>query len=106
METAKIEPIPGGTITSSQGFHAGATYAGIKKKATDILDLGLLFSEAPCVTAALFTGNRIKSAPVILCQRKMQNGNALAVIANSGCANASTGEQGLARPGQAPFKIE
>ncbi len=96
METAKIESISGGTVTSPQGFHAGATYAGIKQKAADSLDLGLLFSEAPCVTVALFTDNRIKSAPVILCQEKMQKGNALAVIANSGCANASTGEQGLA----------
>ncbi len=96
MGATKIDFIPGGTITSPQGFCAGATYAGIKKNAKDSLDLGILFSEAPCVTAGLFTTNRIKSAPVVLCQERLQRGRTLAIIANSGCANASTGEQGLA----------
>jgi len=96
MEAAEIDFIPGGTVTSPQGFHAGATYAGIKKKAEDSLDLGILFSEAPCVATALFTTNRIKAAPVVLCQERLQNGRAVAVVINSGCANAFTGEQGLA----------
>ncbi len=95
METGKIDFIPGGTITSPEGFYAGATYAGIKK-AEDSLDLGILFSEAPCVTAGLFTNSKIKSAPVTLCQEKLREGRALAVVVNSGCANAYTGEQGLA----------
>ncbi|MFC2016097.1 bifunctional glutamate N-acetyltransferase/amino-acid acetyltransferase ArgJ [Chloroflexota bacterium] len=96
MEAPKIDFIPGGTVTSPQGFCAGATYAGIKKNVEHSLDLGILFSEEPCVTAALFTTNRIKSAPVILCQERVQKGSAVAVVANSGCANASTGEEGLA----------
>ncbi|MFC1933162.1 bifunctional glutamate N-acetyltransferase/amino-acid acetyltransferase ArgJ [Chloroflexota bacterium] len=96
MEEAKIEFIPGGTVTSPEGFAAGATYAGIKKKAEHSLDLGILFSEAPCVAAALFTTNKIKSAPVLLCKDRLQRGRAIAVVANSGCANAFTGEQGLA----------
>lgn len=95
MEASKIDFIPGGTVTSPQGFRAGATYAGIKKKAEHSLDLGILFSEAPCVSAALFTTNRIKSAPVVLCQERLQKGRAVAVVVNSGCANAFTGEQGL-----------
>ncbi len=95
METAKIDFIPEGTVTSPQGFCAGATYAGIKKKTADVLDLAILFSEEPCVTAALFTTNKIKSAPVVLCQQRLQKGRAVAVVVNSGCANASMGEQGL-----------
>ncbi len=95
MAIAKIDFMPGGTVTSPKGFYAGATYAGIKK-AKDSLDMGILFSEAPCVTAALFTTNRIKSAPVVLCQARLQKGRAVAIVVNSGCANASTGEQGLA----------
>ncbi len=80
-----------------EGFYAGATAAGIKKKkAGPGLDLGVLFSEVPCVTAALFTTNRIKSAPVILCQERLLKGKAVALVANSGCANASTGAPGLA----------
>ncbi len=96
MVEAKIEFIPEGSITSPQGFHAGATYAGIKKKVKDGLDLGILFSEAPCVATALFTTNRIKAAPVVLSQQRLQEGRARAVVVNSGCANAFTGEQGLA----------
>jgi glutamate N-acetyltransferase/amino-acid N-acetyltransferase len=90
---AKIEFIASGSVTSAQGFHAGATGAGIKKK--DALDLGILFSEAPCVATALFTTNKIKAAPVVLCQQRLQSGRAVAVVVNSGCANACTGEQGL-----------
>ena len=92
---AKIEFIPAGTITSPHGFLAGATYAGIKKGTEDALDLGILFSKVPCVATALFTTNKIKAAPVILSQKRLQSGRATAVVVNSGCANACTGEQGL-----------
>ena len=90
---AKIEFVPEGTVTSPEGFQAGATCAGIKEE--NKLDLGILFSEAPCVTAALFTTNKVKAAPVVLCQERLQRGRAVAVVVNSGCANAFTGEQGL-----------
>ena len=93
---AEVEFIPSGSVTSPQGFYAGATYAGIKKKAKDSPDLGILFSKAPCAAAALFTSNRIKAAPIVLSQQRLQDGRAVAVVVNSGCANACTGEQGLA----------
>ncbi len=92
---AKIEFIPGGTVTSPKGFRAGATCAGIKKEANHGLDLGILFSEASCVATALFTTNKVKAAPIVLCQERLQGGRAVAVVVNSGCANAFTGEQGL-----------
>ena len=92
---ANIEFIPEGTVTSPKGFRAGATCAGIKKEAEHGLDLGILFSEAPCVATALFTTNRVKAAPIVLCQERLQGGRAVAVVVNSGCANAFTGEQGL-----------
>ena len=95
MET-KIEFIASGGITSPRGFHAGATYAGIQKKTKDGLDLGLLFSEVPCVATALFTTNQIKAAPIVWCQQRLKSGRAVAVVVNSGCANACIGEQGLA----------
>jgi len=97
---AQIETIPEGTVTSPEGFFAGATSAGINKKAGDKLDLAVLFSETPCVAAALFTTSRIKAAPVVLSQQRLQQrlrqGEAGAVVVNSGCANAFTGEGGLA----------
>ncbi len=90
-----IEFIPEGTITSAKGFMAGATFAGINKHARYNLDLGILFSEVPCVATGLFTSNKIKAAPVILCQDRLPSKTARAVVVNSGCANAGTGEQGL-----------
>ena len=93
---AEIEFIASGGVTSPRGFHAGATYAGIKKKAKDSLDLGILFSEVPSVATALFTTNRIKAAPIVWCQQQLKSSRAAAVVVNSGCANACTGEQGLA----------
>ena len=93
---AEIEFINSGSVTSPRGFHAGATYAGIKKKAEDALDLGILFSEVPSAAAAVFTTNQIKAAPILWCQQQIKSGRATVVVANSGCANACTGEQGIA----------
>jgi len=92
---AGIETIPEGTVTSPEGFFAGATSAGINKKAENKPDLAVLFSEAPCVAAALFTTNRIKAAPVVLSQQRLKQGRAGAVVVNSGCANACLGERGV-----------
>ncbi|MCK4368822.1 MAG: bifunctional glutamate N-acetyltransferase/amino-acid acetyltransferase ArgJ [Dehalococcoidales bacterium] len=93
---AKIELIPEGNVTSPEGFFAGATSAGINRRAKDKPDLGILFSEASCVATALFTTNRLKAAPVVLSQQRLKQGRAGAVVVNSGCANAFTGEKGLA----------
>ena len=88
----KADFIPSGSVTSPEGFSAGATGAGIKEK--DSLDIAILSSKVPCVTAGLFTTNRIKAAPVVLSRQRLKNGKAVAVVVNSGCANACTGEQG------------
>jgi glutamate N-acetyltransferase/amino-acid N-acetyltransferase len=93
---AEVEYIPSGGITSPKGFRAGATYTGIKRRARDCLDLGILLSEAPCTAAAVFTGNQIKAASVVLSQQRLSGGRVVALVVNSGCANACTGEQGLA----------
>jgi glutamate N-acetyltransferase/amino-acid N-acetyltransferase len=91
-----IEAIAGGTITTPQGFSAGATYAGIKKKNDDVLDLGIVYSQEPCTVAGVFTTNKVKSAAVVLDQQALKKKKKFsAVVVNSGCANSSTGEQGL-----------
>ncbi len=95
METDQTKFIDGGTVTSPEGFFAGATHAGIKKDGAS-LDLGILFSEVPCSAAGLFTQTRITSAPVRLCQERLRESKVVAVVVNSGCANAYTGEQGMA----------
>ena len=91
---AGFEFVPSGTVTTPSGFTAGATHAGIKKE--ENLDLAILASEVPCVAAGVLTRNQIKAAPVVLCQQRLAGGKAAGVVVNSGCANACTGEQGLA----------
>jgi len=96
MKNAKIAPVKQGMVTTPKGFHAGAAKAGIKNGVKSRLDLGILYSESPCATAAVFTTSKIKSAPVLLDQQRLSQGNTVAIIANSGNANASTGEKGMA----------
>ncbi len=88
--------IPNGSITSPRGFLAGAVYAGIKTYGAEKKDLALLVSTAPCAAAGVFTTNKVKAAPVLLCQEHLTGGRAQGIIANAGCANACTGAQGAA----------
>ncbi|MGA7278258.1 MAG: bifunctional glutamate N-acetyltransferase/amino-acid acetyltransferase ArgJ [Desulfocapsaceae bacterium] len=74
-------------------FSYGAVAAGIKYK--DRLDLGLIYSTVPAVTAGVFTTNQVKAAPVLLSVDRLKQGRCQAVLVNSGCANACTGEQGM-----------
>ena len=77
-----------------KSFKAGAAAANFKKAGRD--DLGLIVSDRPCVLAGMFTRNLFKAAPVLACQEILKtSGTARAVLANSGQANACTGEEGL-----------
>lgn len=90
------EIIPNGTVTSPSGFVAGAAFAGIKQPADGmVLDLGVLCSEVSCVAAGVFTTNKVKAAPVVLCERRLKSSLGVRmIVVNSGCANACTGKQG------------
>jgi glutamate N-acetyltransferase / amino-acid N-acetyltransferase len=81
-----------GAITAPRGFRAAAVAAGIKK---DAPDLALLVADWGCAAAAVFTTNRAQAAPVVVSREHLAGGRARAVVVNSGCANAATGEQGL-----------
>ncbi len=76
-----------------EGFSFSAVAAGVRYP--DRLDLGLVFSNRPAVTAGVFTTNQIKAAPVRLGIERLKKGEAQAILVNSGCANACTGEEGL-----------
>jgi glutamate N-acetyltransferase / amino-acid N-acetyltransferase len=76
-----------------QGFRFGAVSAGIRKDGR--IDLALAVCDRPAVTAALFTRNLVKAAPVLIAAERASAGVSRAVLANAGCANAVTGEQGL-----------
>lgn len=76
-----------------KGFSSSAVAAGIRY--ADRLDLGLIYSDTPAVTAGVFTTNQVKAAPVVLDIERLKQGRAQAILVNSGCANACTGEKGM-----------
>ena len=78
-----------------KGFTFSAINAGIKTPAFTGLDLGLISCSTLAVLSGVFTQNKVKAAPVIIGMDQVRRGNARAVIANSGNANACTGQQGL-----------
>lgn len=88
---ASIIEITGG-ITAAAGFKAAGIQAGIKL--TGKPDLALLFSENPCIAAGTFTRNAIRASSVDWCEKLLPSSGIHAVICNSGCANACTGERG------------
>ncbi|MCG6878663.1 MAG: bifunctional glutamate N-acetyltransferase/amino-acid acetyltransferase ArgJ [Deltaproteobacteria bacterium] len=79
---------------SVKGFKAAAVAAGLKKGGAP--DMALIVSEKEASAAGVFTTNKVKAAPVLLTRKHMKGGRARAIIANAGCANACTGDPGLA----------
>lgn len=76
------------------GYKVATASAGFKK--TGRTDLGVIVSEPPAVCAGVFTTNVFKAAPVLVCQETLDLGLPVkAVIANSGLANACTGDEGI-----------
>lgn len=75
------------------GFLAAAGSAGLNKKREK--DLGIIFSRVPATVAGVFTQNLIKAAPVLLDMERIHAGRCQAIVANSGNANACTGDQGM-----------
>ncbi|KAH8900331.1 Arginine biosynthesis bifunctional protein ArgJ 2 beta chain [Thozetella sp. PMI_491] len=83
--------------TYPKGFQVGSIHAGIKPEQSQ-LDLVLVASEAPSCGAAVFTKNEFASASVVLSRDILgqTKGRGLrGVIANSGCGNTFTGEEGI-----------
>ena len=78
-------------ITYPHGFRAGAARCGIKKEG---LDLALVVSDTPAISAGVFTTNRCCAAPVKLSRSHVNSKHVQAILANSGNANAATGEEG------------
>ena len=82
------------SVTAAKGFVAGATDCGIRKE--NRLDLAIVHSLVPATGAGMFTVNRMQAAPVTVCKEHLEHAQPRAIVANSGVANAATGEQGIA----------
>ena len=81
-------------VTQTPGFKAAGVHVGVKTSNKEKKDVALIYSEKPCAVAGMFTTNVVKAAPVYYDMKVVENGRAQAIIANSGNANACTGEQG------------
>ncbi len=89
---SKIKIIDGG-VASAKGFRASGVAAQIKYKGRN--DVALIVADKPCNAAAVFTTNKVAAAPVLYDREIIKHGKVQAILANSGCANACTGELGL-----------
>lgn len=80
-------------VTFAKGFTAAGVKAGIKKSGN--LDVAVIYTKTQAVVAGTFTQNKIAAAPVYVSKEVVATGTAHAIVANAGCANACTGQQGL-----------
>ena len=81
-------------MTEVLGFRVGAAAAGVKDGTPGRLDVALIVSDRPCAAAGVFTTNQVIAAPCVLTRANLEGGYLRAIVANSGNANACTGEQG------------
>lgn len=81
------------SVTAAEGFAAGAVHCGIRRK--DRLDVALVQSVVPATGAGMFTVNRVQAAPVLVSREHLELAQPQAIVANSGVANAATGEPGI-----------
>lgn len=85
------------TVTTPKGFVAAGVACGIKASGDPDLALVATADGRPVPVAGVFTTNKATAAPVVTTRRHLEatSGHAVAVILNSGNANAATGTAGL-----------
>lgn len=84
-----------GGICAAKGFKANGLYCGIKRPANDTPntkhknDICIFVSDVVCNTAAVYTQNKVKGAPILVTKANLEKSDnkAIAVIANSKNAN-------------------
>jgi glutamate N-acetyltransferase / amino-acid N-acetyltransferase len=82
------------SVTAAKSFVAGGVACGIRKNGRR--DVAIVRSLVPATGAAMFTTNRFLAAPVVVSREHLELMQPQAIVANSGVANAATGEQGVA----------
>ena len=82
------------SVTGAKGFIAGVAAAGLRADGTN--DVALVINQGPRFdSAAVFTKNQVKAAPVLWSEQAIKGGICSAVVLNSGGANACTGSIGF-----------
>jgi glutamate N-acetyltransferase/amino-acid N-acetyltransferase len=82
------------SVTAASGFAAAGLASGIKASGAPDLAMVATADATPATAAGVFTTNLVAAAPVQISRRHLADGRAVAVVLNSGNANAATGEQG------------
>lgn len=77
-----------------KGFSAGGINSGVRRYRPD---LGIIISDVPAAAAGVYTLNQCKAAPVLFCMQRTPSDQVLAIVTNSGQANAATGDVGIER---------
>ena len=79
-----------GGVCAAQGFQANGLNCGLNPDKNKN-DLGMVFSKEPCETAAVYTQNKVKGAPILVTKKHLADGNGVthAILVNS--KNANTG---------------
>jgi len=93
--TAQAGTTAAGGVATARGFRAAGISAGIKANRNP--DLALIVSDVPATAAAVFTINKAQAAPVVVSKEHLEKSGGVvrAIVVNSGCANACTGEAGM-----------
>jgi len=84
-------------LADCPGFRMAAVACDVRENGKPRLDLALIVPEQACGAAGVFTQNDVCAAPVHVCRELLAKGGAKVggIVANSGNANACTGEQGM-----------
>ena len=75
-----------GGVCAATGFTANGIHCGVRKNRTK-RDLSLIFSAVPATAASVYTANLVKGAPLTVTRKHIADGEAQAIICNSGNAN-------------------
>ncbi len=77
-----------GGVCAAKGFRANGLHCGLNSE-PEKNDLALVVSDVICNTAAVYTTNKVKGAPILVTKKHLEatGGKARAVIANSKNAN-------------------
>ena len=83
-------------IADCPGYRSSGVHCDVRETGNPRLDLALFTADKPCSAAGVFTLNDVCAAPVNLCKEviEQQGDNIAGCVANSGNANACTGEHG------------
>ncbi|MFP4069468.1 MAG: bifunctional glutamate N-acetyltransferase/amino-acid acetyltransferase ArgJ [Opitutales bacterium] len=84
-------------INDCPGFQSAGVACDVRETGKERLDLAIVYSVTPCTVAGVFTQNDVCAAPVRFCKELLasRSSKIAGFVANSGNANACTGEQGM-----------